>query len=390
MRGRLPHCGTALLGHPRSLEPAPPPQTSGSLGEMAVPAAQGPPAEAVTVAVLSAPGPRQSVARELSEAVVEHLTRLQGIRPQVVVAEDVVLAQPAETVELVEALRDRLLREDWDLVVGITDLPLRLARRPVAGHASPTHGVAVLSLPALGAGRISHRARIAVGHLLDEVLGEAHHRGASEMRSARLQRRLTRLRDVGDEAGGLSGVLTGGYLRLLAGLVWANAPWRFAARLSRALVAALAAVVFALVTPDLWVLSAELGPVRLVVLTVASIVATTGTLMGVHHLWERPRSRRVRSQVALFNLATSATVLFGVMTLYAALFVVTAAAAALLLPSELLSDALGHRVGVPDYLLVAWLISSLATVGGGLGGGLESEASVREATYAADADDDAA
>ncbi len=94
--------------------------------------------------------------------------------------------------------------------------------------------------------------------------------------------------------------------------------------------------------------------------------------------------------MALFNLATSATVLFGVMTPYAALFVVTAAAAALLLPSELLSDALGHRVGVPDYLLVAWLISSLATVGGGLGGGLESEASVREATYAADADDDAA
>ena len=35
-------------------------------------------------------------------------------------------------------------------------------------------------------------------------------------------------------------------------------------------------------------------------------------------------------------------------------------------------------------------MSSLATLGGGLGGGLEAETTVREAAFAADADDDAA
>jgi hypothetical protein len=35
-------------------------------------------------------------------------------------------------------------------------------------------------------------------------------------------------------------------------------------------------------------------------------------------------------------------------------------------------------------------VSSLATAGGGLGGGLETDATVREAPYASDADDDAA
>ena len=65
------------------------------------------------------------------------------------------------------------------------------------------------------------------------------------------------------------------------------------------------------------------------------------------------------------------------------------AAALLLLPARVLADAVGHPVDLTQYLELAWLISSLATVGGGLGGGLEADATVREATYASDADDDA-
>ena len=68
-----------------------------------------------------------------------------------------------------------------------------------------------------------------------------------------------------------------------------------------------------------------------------------------------------------------------------ALLALTAASAALLLPGRLVGEALGHPASVSDYLQVAWLISSLATVGGGL----ETDATVRKATYASDADDDA-
>ena len=49
---------------------------------------------------------------------------------------------------------------------------------------------------------------------------------------------------------------------------------------------------------------------------------------------------------------------------------------------DLLAGALGHPVGVLDYLRLAWLTSSLATVGGALGAGLESDASIRQAAYA--------
>ena len=342
------------------------------------------------VAVVVAPGQPAATAPQVAGAVRRRLEALHGEgHARGVVGEEPALTEPAPTVELIEALRRRLLEEGWELAIGLTDVPLRLARRPVAGHASPIHGVALLSLPALGAGRTGARAEQAVQRLLDELLGEEGEEPASGRRTRRMRRRLARLRAVGDEEGGYAAVLAGGYLRLLAGLVWANEPWRFAARLSRALLAALAAVAFALVTPDLWRIAGELSVVRLAAVTVLSVLGSTATLIVVHGLWERPERPEARAQIALFNLATAATVLLGVATLYLALLALTAASAALLLPGRLVGEALGHPAGVADYLQVAWLISSLATVGGGLGGGLETDATVREATYASDADDDA-
>jgi hypothetical protein len=70
-----------------------------------------------------------------------------------------------------------------------------------------------------------------------------------------------------------------------------------------------------------------------------------------------------------------------VLSLYAALFVLALLGALLLVIDPLFTEALGHPAGLTDHLELAWLISSLATVGGALGAGLESDESVREAAY---------
>ena len=89
----------------------------------------------------------------------------------------------------------------------------------------------------------------------------------------------------------LAGYVTGN-LKLLLGMLRANRPWRLAIRLSRALVAALAAGIVALVTSDIWRLSDALGPLRLTLVTIGSVAAVVATLVIGAGLWERvPRAR---------------------------------------------------------------------------------------------------
>src|SRR3712207_6956379 len=54
---------------------------------------------------------------------------------------------------------DRMLDEDWDLVVVLTDAPLKDGRNPVLTQLSPVHGVGLVAVPALGAVRVPQKVR---------------------------------------------------------------------------------------------------------------------------------------------------------------------------------------------------------------------------------------
>ena len=58
------------------------------------------------------------------------------------------------------------------LVEPPTDLPLQTARRPVIAHVSATHGVAVLSMPALGPVAVRKRAAETIVRLVGHMLGD--------------------------------------------------------------------------------------------------------------------------------------------------------------------------------------------------------------------------
>jgi hypothetical protein len=333
----------------------------------------------VVVGLVAAPGsPAELAGRLAAELPGELSVRFPEVRWQVRCVEDGLVSPPADDAEIVAAARDRLLAEDWDLVVVLTDLPLELSRRPVVAHASALHGGGVVSVPALGAVGLRRRALTTVIGLVHALLGNA------EGEPQQLGRRLREL--ATDPAESVEGVrftarVLSGNLRLLLGMVRANRPWRLAVGLSRALAAAIAAGVFALITSDIWRLADTFGWLRLSVVGLGSVLAIAATLVIGADLWERPRSRRVRKQVALFNLATTATVVIGVLSLYGALFLLALAGGLLLVVPTLFAAGLGHAVHLPDYLELAWLTSSLGTVGGALGAGLESDEAVREAAY---------
>jgi hypothetical protein len=66
---------------------------------------------------------------------------------------------------------------------------------------------------------------------------------------------------------------------------------------------------------------------------------------------------------------------------YAVLFVLVLLAAAIFVPSGYFQSTLRHPVGPGEYVTLAWMASSLATVAGALRSSLEDEDTVREAAY---------
>lgn len=66
---------------------------------------------------------------------------------------------------------------------------------------------------------------------------------------------------------------------------------------------------------------------------------------------------------------------------YIVLFVLFLVAVLVFVPSGLLQSQLGHSVSLINYMSLAWLACSVATIAGALGAGLESDETVRNATY---------
>ena len=309
--------------------------------------------------------------------------RYPGVRWQLKMAEDRLVDPPAETLDLLEAARNRVLEENWDLAVVLTEIPLKTGRRPVLTQLSPVHGVGLVSVPALGAVHVRQKVQETTVHVVGQLLGyDAEDLNAQRDLARRAHQLSTDLDERPDDnVVQFTARVLSGNVRLLLGMIRANQPWAFVARLSRAMVVAAATGMLTLVASDLWVLAMAYGPVRLVLLAVGAIGVVSATLILGADLWERPRRRAQREQVILFNLATTATVAIGVVVFYLVLFILSWVGALLLIDEQALAGIAGHPVNALDYAKISWLTASLATVGGALGAGLEDDDVVRAAAY---------
>jgi hypothetical protein len=329
----------------------------------------------VRLGVVVAPRLERDVPPELVEDLARRHPSVDW-RTELVV--DRLVEPPARLTDILEDARRRLLRSHWHLAIVVTDLPLRDNGRPVSRRASRTHGVAVVSLPALGPLHVRPRLRRALVELVDELLGRVDKEAGDVLRelTASNAPRVAIVRPLF-----VTAVLFS-HLRLLLGMVRANRPWRLVGRLYAALVAALAVGAYGVVTADIWRLSIALDWWRLTLTSAVSMAITIVTVIVVPGLWERTSDPRARGQVVLFNLATATTVTLGIVSLYAVLFLLILAGAGLVTAPQTFTHAVGRGVGFADYLTLAWFVASLSTVGGALGAALESEDAVRAAAYA--------
>jgi len=258
-------------------------------------------------------------------------------------------------------LGDEARQHDWDLVVGLTELPLRDDDgRYLLIRTDPQRRRAVLSLPALGGVRMHARTR----HAVRELAG-----GMSEPTS-RDEHRVPLPR------------LTGRW-RLLMGMVLANRPWLLVPGLKSALVAALATGAVATVNSSVWLLAGSLSWWRLTVATIASVALVVAWIVIDGELWDRPDddSAEARERSRLYNTSTLLTLTSGVLICYLALYVVNLAWALFVLDPAVVGGYLKATMGYQELFMLAWFSASAATVGGALGTGLESDEAIRAAAY---------
>jgi hypothetical protein len=161
-------------------------------------------------------------------------------------------------------------------------------------------------------------------------------------------------------------------------MVLANRPWRLVCDLSKVLVATLATAGFFIINSNGWTVADQLQAWRLLIVAVLALGGLGVWLVVAHSLWERPSRTEDPALTRRVNMATALTLLLGLLFGYGVLYLIILGAMAVAVPNSFMASTLGHPVGVGDVAAAAWLASSLATVAGAIGSGLESDEEVCE------------
>ncbi|MER7191228.1 hypothetical protein [Streptomyces flaveolus] len=346
------------------------------------------------VALLADPDAPTEIAQRMARTLPDRLARKsgKGRRFDVEVVSEPITAGTEDPPTLMRRILDRASTENWDVVVALTDLPLHSHGRKLVVDLSHEHGVALLSLPSLGGWRLQTRARRAVEQAVLSLAGPraAGAEGASRSEPP-LGSFVDRLAPVhpgpvgAEETSDLRYITSGprGYLRVLGGMVRANRPWRLVPGLSKALAAALATGAIATVNATVWSLAANLSTPRLVIATVGSVALMIGWLIVDAHLWHRSTdaSPEEKKRTSLYNASTVVTVGIGVLVCYVGLMLINFVWALFILNDQVFASTTRTPLHATEYWTLSWFVASVATVGGALGSGLESDEAIRAAAY---------
>ncbi|MEV7178054.1 hypothetical protein [Kitasatospora sp. NPDC093679] len=350
--------------------------------------------DVTVVALLADPYTPTEIAQRMALTLPDRLADKsgQGRRFDVEVVSEPFTSGTEDPPTLMRRIMDRGNAEDWDIVVALTDLPLHSHGRKLAVYLNHEDGLVLLSLPSLGGLRLQTRARRAVEEAVLGLAGPQTTGAEGPLRSQPLPGPFVDRpapvhpgRSGEKETDDVRYVVSGprGYLRVLAGMVRANRPWRLVPGLSKALAAALATGAVATVNSTVWSLAASLSTPRLVIATVGSVAIMIGWLIVDANLWHRPpeSSPEARQRATLYNASTVVTVGIGVLVCYVGLMVINWVWALFILNGPVFASVTGTPLDGAEYWTLSWFVASVATVGGALGSGLESDEAIRAAAY---------
>jgi hypothetical protein len=331
------------------------------------------PGEHSSILLIADPGAPAVIAARLSDSLPDALTGGPAddkwdvsVRPHAYPIDE-----HSEVSEVVGAVEPG--GETEDIVIYLTDLPRRQGTTPVIADISVPSRFGVISIPGLGGAFIDRRVR----KLAETVVAEVTEQPKNRELPGKL---MTRIED--DDVIHYVAPSALSRLRLLAGMVYANRPWRLVTGMSKVMMAAFATGAVSLAYPTIWQLSDTMGPWRLSAATLLASAALIVWLIVEHKLWELPQSADERERAVLYNASTVVTLTIGVVIFHVGLFVLLLVTAWWTLPPQMVAQNIGHPVGFSTLLMMAWLVAAVATLGGALGSGMEDDEAVKAAAYA--------
>lgn len=133
----------------------------------------------MALGLIAAPDIPEKIANELAAELPELLGKRVNDRVScdVSVVVDPVTGTNREAPEILDVCWDRRHHEGWDLALCLTDLPVYTSGYLVVADASAGRGVALVSVPTLGATRLRPRVREAAIQLVNELYARVLHPG---------------------------------------------------------------------------------------------------------------------------------------------------------------------------------------------------------------------
>ncbi|GAA4284453.1 hypothetical protein GCM10022261_19840 [Brevibacterium daeguense] len=336
-----------------------------------------------TLGLMADPGLPAQVAEGIAETVAEELTEEFGFRWTVDVSRQRLPLNAVGDIPLFQQagrLRDS---HGWDYLVYLTDLPRIHNHEIMLCDVSAEARAAMVSVPSLGAFRVTKRARRLVSALTSSAQQNTYDYPSEELMQQIMASRPVYRHAEPENDDVVSIFLPGARnrLELLSGMIRSNQPGRLVPALTNSIALALATGAFGVFYGSIWNLADALHPLRLLLISVAVTAVLGIWLIGRNDLWARGRNPAAAWQPRLDNAATVITISLGVVQIYLVIFAVLFVLALTIVEKGYLEEQLGHAVNAVDYLHLSWLSASLGTLAGALGSNFNSEEMIREATY---------